>query len=107
MIKINNKEYNSDDVAINNGKVIIDGKDVIFETEEASITIEGDLRSLSVDRCTSITIKGNCGNAESLRGDILVEGDVAGDVTSRFGTVSCQEVKGNIITRSGNISTSK
>lgn len=76
-ININGKTFTGNNITVNNGKIIIDGKEVTDHGKDASITVEvhGNVEKLD---CTSCTI----------------HGDVTGDVDAN--TVNCKNIAGNV-----------
>ncbi len=125
-VKINQSIIGSgNSVIIKNGKIIVDGKDVTPDSKEISITIEGDIKELSVDSCQKISVNGNVdrlssvsgdvevggnvinGGIQSTSGDVDVSGNVTGDIKTVSGDVDCGDVSGSIKTVSGDIKTRK
>ena len=95
-------------VTINNGKVTVDGKplkDVISKSNEKEIHIhiQGDIQRLEVDQCEHIEITGNVGRAKTNCGSFEIKGDVAGDVHTNCGSITCKNIEGDCHTNMGNI----
>lgn len=108
MITINGHTYFGNNVTVKNGKVIVDGKDYTpSDSKSISISIQGDLKDLSVDCCDKVDIKGNVVSAKTLSGDIDISGDVAGSVSTMSGDVNCGTIHGNVSTMSGDIKNKK
>ena len=115
-IKINGKVYSGNNITIQNGKVIIDGKTTESNEKIINIIVEGNIETLKVDFCetikandvkTLITTSGDvtCNNVNSVEttsGDIECN-DVNGNVTSTSGDINCKSIKGNCRTVSGDI----
>lgn len=90
-------------ITIINGKVTVDGKDVTPDGKAITIQVEGNVDTLSVDACQTVTIDGSAGSVQSASGDITIGGDVTGGVQTASGDVSCSIVSGDVITASGDI----
>lgn len=94
-------------VVIDGNKVIINGKLVSdlnnVEDKEIYLIFEGNVGNVSVDRCSSIEIKGNAKSIRTASGDVKVDGIVEGDLTTTSGDVKCSVAHGNISTISGDI----
>jgi len=121
IMTINNVSHVGNNIIITNGRVIIDGKEVTPENEKIiNIKIEGDVNSVNVGYCQSLSVIGNVdtlgstsgdievsGSAQSISstsGDIQVEGDVSGNVSTTSGDVQIGgSVAGNVKTLSGDI----
>lgn len=102
-ITIGNVTYQGNNVSVINGRVIIDGKDVTPDGKQITINVVGDIQSLNIDTCESISVKGNVGTLETKTGDVNIEGNVAGDVKSNVGDIDCYDVGGNVSTKTGDI----
>ena len=98
MININGKIYNGNCISINNGRVIIDGKEQINGLSgTVKVIVEGNLKSLKADGSVEVNgdVKGNiyCGgscNCNNVGGDVDCGGscncgNVAGDVDAGGG----------------------
>ena len=92
-------------IVINNGKIIVDGKNVELPDEKTiNITIHGDLESLRVDSCDEVKIDGNVsGDVHISQGRASIGGEVVGDVHVSQGNVDCGNVKGDVSVSMGNI----
>jgi autotransporter translocation and assembly factor TamB len=92
-------------IVINNGKVIVDGKNVELPDEKTiNITIHGDLGSLSADSCGEVKIDGSVGGDVSVsQGRASIGGEVAGGVHVSQGNVDCGNVRGDVSVSMGNI----
>lgn len=103
-VTISNTE-SKQNISVVNGKVIINGKEVSdinkIEDKEINIIIDGEVESVKTD---SGNIQCNTANkVESYNGDIIIKGDVNGDVNTYNGNVSATIIKGSVSTVNGNI----
>lgn len=121
MIIINGQVYDGNSVSISGNKVIIDGKNCTpKDAKEINITVNGDIKKLSVDVCNTLKIKGKCGevktksgdidivgdvtkNVSTMSGDVEIEGNVTGGVKTMSGDVDCKNIGGSVKTTSGDI----
>ena len=87
-IVINGVTYQGNNVAINNGEVIIDGVSMSKGNVKIDIVINGNVEKVVL--------------AE--QGSVNVEGNVGGDIETQSGNISCGDVNGSAKTMSGNIS---
>lgn len=123
-ITINKTTYTGSNVSIVNGKVYIDGKDVMPDGKEINISVEGNLDKLEVEHCNRIDIKGAVKDIRSASGDVNIIGDVLGSIDTKSGDVevsgtcsdsiktisgdiNCGNVSGNISTISGDVRNKK
>lgn len=107
-IKINGTVYSGNGSLIVSGnKIIVDGKDVTPDAKEIKIDIKGDISMLTVDSCETVTVHGRVGKIKTMSGDVNIEGDVDGDISTMSGDVDCYNVSGKISTMSGDIKTRK
>lgn len=94
-------------ITFERGKMYVDGK--LLEDFEQSdekvfnITINGSVEKVTIDVCSSLTVKGNAGKVKTGSGSITVGGDVMGDVSTGSGRVECGNVAGDVSTGSGNV----
>ena len=103
MIKINGKVYQSNNVSIINNKVIVDG--VVIDLEKSlTVNLEGNVETLTVDACNSITVSGTAGKVKTTSGDIKC-GDILGDAKTMSGDIDAKVIHGNAETMSGDINT--
>lgn len=105
MIIINGISYSGNNITIQNGKVIVDGKNLTPEDKEINILIEGNIDSVKVDYCNELLIKGDAGNISTVSGDVSVLGKVTGSIMTTSGDVDCTTISGNVSTVSGDIKT--
>jgi hypothetical protein len=101
-VVINGKSYTGRRVNVIDGRVIVDGKDVTPESKTITISVEGNIESLSVDACTAIKISGNVGDLKSGAGDVACE-NIMGSVESGSGDITCMNVEGNVRTGAGDV----
>ena len=102
MIKINCVSYQGNNISINNGVVIINGKEIKSDEKIVNIKIEGNIENLTVNACDKLNVSGNVYTLESISGDVNC-GDVTGNVRTVSGDVCCKQVNGNVNTISGDI----
>lgn len=106
-ININGRSYSGNNVSVVNGRVFVDGKDVTdqpgAESKVINIAINGKVDSLHVDACEKVAVIGTVGDLQTKSGDINIEGDVAGNVTTQSGDVDCYDIHGDVQTQSGDI----
>lgn len=93
----------SKNVVVTNGKVIIDGQDVTPDDKTIIIRIDGNVDTLHVDACNSVTVYGNVESLKTISGDVNVEGSIGESVQTVSGDVDCGNVNGSIKTVSGDI----
>jgi len=101
-VKYNGQTFEGKSIIINNGRVIIDGKDETPEGKHITIFVEGDIQQLSVDTCHQVTVNGSCGSAKSTSGDIKCA-EVKGNVDTTSGDIKCGNVGGSVRSTSGDI----
>lgn len=105
MIVIGNKTFTGNNITVSNNRIIIDGKDItdtLPEQKTYNIEVTGDIQSLDVDACNSLTVKGTVGSIKTLSGDVDC-GDVTGSVSTMSGDVKCKNISGSVSTMSGKI----
>ena len=103
-ISINGKTYKGNDLSISGGKVYIDGKLQHEEDKiDINITVNGNLDTLEVDACNTITVKQNCKVVTCKNGNVIIHGNVEGDVTNKNGNIKCKNILGDANTNIGNI----
>lgn len=96
-------------ITITDGKIMFDGKPIeelnAINTDEKviNITIEGNVERLEVDYCTSIKVTGDCKRVKTNNGDIEIGGNVAGDVHTNMGSITCGDIEGDCHTNMGSI----
>lgn len=110
-ITISHGSYSGDlvsgrNVVIQNGVVIVDGKEVgnIANVGPVTIIVEGSIEKLSTT-AGSITINGDVGDCESVSGSITVTGNVEGDCETVSGSIKAGAIHGDCETVSGSIRT--
>ena len=106
---INGKNFRVPDgasVSILNGKVIVDGAIIEYESSSKilNIVINGTIEKVETTSA-DMTINGNVFSAKTKSGDISVNGDVVGDISAVSGYINISgEVHGNVSTVIGDIS---
>lgn len=95
-------------MTIQDGRTIIDGIPIEEwnnrnEILVVNITINGDIDSLDVDSCDTITINGNAANVNTKNGNVRVSGNIEGNAESKNGNITANTIKGNAETKNGNI----
>lgn len=103
MININGKQYSGNSITVNNGKIIIDGKDMTPDSKEINIQVSGNVEKISADYVSKLSVTGNVGAIQTQSGDVDVSGDVAGSINTMSGDVDCGNVSGSISTMSGDV----
>lgn len=122
LIVINGVSYHGKSVSVINGKVIIDGVEqpsTSKNDKKISISIEGNIDSLSVDECESliqtgsvkdlhilsgdVRVNGDVGSISSTSGDVEVSGNINGPVSTMSGDVDAKQIHGKVNTLSGDI----
>ncbi|MDY7537579.1 hypothetical protein QN372_00300 [Undibacterium sp. RTI2.1] len=89
-------------ISINNGRVVVNGKDVTPDSKEIRIEVHGDIETINADACESISVTGTAGTVKTLSGDVRC-GNVSGSVKTMSGDVHCGAISGDVETMSGNI----
>ena len=105
-VTINGVTYTGNrSVAVSNGRVVIDGKDVTPDAaKQISIEVHGDVERLQVDSCEKISVTGDVGSVSTQTGDVDVGGSIDGSVQTQTGDVDCAgSIGGNVNTQVGNI----
>jgi hypothetical protein len=90
-------------IIVRNNQVIIDGVDVTPDAKHITVEIHGNVKTLQADVCASITVTGHAGSVQTQSGDVKINGDVSGSITTMSGDVNCATVGGNITTMSGDV----
>lgn len=111
-------------IIVSNNRVIVDGTDITDridkDVKNIVINIAGDVESLKVDRCGTISVTGNAktistvsgdiecnevsGNINTTSGDLKIRGSVGGSINTVSGDVECGTINGSVSTMSGDIS---
>lgn len=110
MIIVNGiKISNGKNIVMSNGKVFVDGKEVeqldrYGKTININITIEKDTTVENIEvEYGNVVINGDVnGNVKSVSGDVTC-GNVGGNVKTVSGDVDCNNIGGGITTVSGDI----
>lgn len=95
-------------MTINNGKVTVDGMffEEWYNRDEIvviNITVSGDVESINVDSCDTISINGNANHVNTKNGNVSVSGNIEGNVESKNGNITANTIQGNAETKNGNI----
>jgi hypothetical protein len=88
-VTINGTTYTGNSVSINDNGIVIDGN------------IVSNLSSLGIN--ISVRIDGNCDSVNTTSGDISINGEVTGNVSTVSGDVKCNNISGSVRTVSGDI----
>lgn len=103
IVKVNGTSFSGKGtIIVNNGRVIVDGRDVTPDAKVIRIEVTGNVESLSVDACATLCVNGSVGDVSTQSGDVKC-GDVNGSVSTMSGDVRCGSVGGNVKTMSGDI----
>lgn len=104
MIIVNGVSYEGNDITIRNGRVIIDGKDATpVEAKEINVVVNGDINKLQADVCETLEVTGSVGSLSTISGDVSIDGDISGPVTTISGDVNCGSINGPVSSVSGKI----
>ena len=110
---VNGKKYTlpNGSVSVVNNKVYWNGILVedcdLLKEKTINITIEGNVEGdIKCDTIESINIKGSCKNIETYNGEVKIDGDVDGNVSTHNGNVNCHNIHGDVKTHNGNINKS-
>lgn len=87
-IEVNGVKYTGNNVSVRNGKVTIDGVVQADHSKEPRIMIY---------------VTGDCETVQSSDGDIIINGDVSGDVQSTNGDIEAENVTGKVTTTNGDV----
>ena len=103
-IKFNNTVVNGNNISISKNKVTVDGVDYSYEYDNLKIEITGDVTSLNVIACQSLSVTGNVEDIETTSGDVSVTGDIDGNITTVSGDIEkAGNIAGRVETVSGDI----
>lgn len=104
-IKINDMTIRtSGNILIRNGRIIVDGVEMTPDSKEITITVMGDIETLDVDACSSISVTGNVGDFRTSSGDVSVSGNVTGSIDSSSGSITIDgDIGGSVDTASGSV----
>lgn len=67
------------------------------------ITDKTAATTLEVDYCTAVTVTGDAGSIATQSGDVNIEGNVGGSVSTMSGDVDCGSIGGSVSTMSGDV----
>lgn len=102
MININGTTFSGNSIVVNNGRVIINGKDQTPDGKEISIIVTGNIEELDVDYCKEVVINGNVTNARTGSGDLTCN-SILGNAQSGSGDIECESIGGSVQTGSGDV----
>ncbi|CAL9981956.1 hypothetical protein VPHD479_0246 [Vibrio phage D479] len=85
---INGVVYKGNNISIQGDKVVVDG---VVQTPGLSV---GPI---------NVVVEGDCGQLDCAAGDVVVKGNVTGDVETGSGDVECLNVGGSVRTGSGDV----
>jgi hypothetical protein len=101
----NNNIISGENIVIRDGTVMVDGKRIGLPENEKIINIQAEnVKSIHVDSCNEVSVKGNAGDIHVSQGRVSIGGDVKGDVHISQGNVDCGNVEGDVSVSMGNIS---
>lgn len=105
MITINRKSFQGKNLSMLGDKIYIDGKLITGDDnqKEINITVDANIESLHIDYCNNLHVIGDCQSVVSKNGDILIKGNVIGDVINKNGNIICRDVAGNVDNKNGTI----
>lgn len=93
-------------VQVQNNKVCVDGKELTWaelESKTINIHVEGNVEELRVNCCSKVEVSGDVKTLETQSGDVVIKGNVSGDIRTQSGDVSCGNIAGSVKTQSGDI----
>ena len=109
-VVINGKSYGNlkGSISVSNGKVYCNGHLVSDESgtpdKEINIIVKGNVEGDVVITSGMVTVKGSCRSVKTTSGDVRVEEDVTGNISTVSGDVTCgNDIGGNVNTVSGDI----
>jgi hypothetical protein len=102
MITINGTSYDGNNISINNGNVVIDGKRIISEDKVINIVVNGNIVNFVIDSGNSIEVNGNIESMKTVSGDVRCD-SISGNVNTVSGDVVARSIGGSIKTISGDI----
>jgi hypothetical protein len=103
MITINGTDYVGRNIIVRGDKITIDGVTITPEDKVITISVNGNIDSLDVAYCKSLTIQGEVGSVKTASADVEVIGDIRGGVQTMSGDVTCRNVGGSVRTMSGDV----
>ncbi|MCR5832319.1 MAG: hypothetical protein K6G36_00005 [Candidatus Saccharibacteria bacterium] len=89
---------NNKNIVISREGVFIDGERVTNSEEDSGIVIHGNCKDVRVECACRVEIKGDIEGSLSVAGDVLVEGDVVGNVQAGK-EVTCKTISGSASAR--------
>ncbi|MEN8258197.1 MAG: hypothetical protein ABFS09_10095 [Thermodesulfobacteriota bacterium] len=102
-VDIDGRSFSGSSISINNnGKVIVDGIEQDGQlVGNITVTVNGDAES--IHNGSGDVYAKTVGNITTEDGDVTVEGDVSGSITTNSGDVRCNSVAGSVNSESGDI----
>lgn len=101
-VTINGVSYSGTNIAMANGKVMVDGKIIDDDEKQVYITVQGNIESLNVSSCKKIDITGDVSSVATVSGDVNCR-NVGGSIKTTSGDVNCTTVAGDVNTTSGDV----
>ena len=101
-IRINNQNYTGDNIIIDNNKIVIDNVVTQINDKIINISIVGNVDSLRVASCETLTVNGDIKTLDSTSGNIKCN-NITGNVECISGNITTKSIGGNVKTISGNI----
>jgi cytoskeletal protein CcmA (bactofilin family) len=102
-------------ISMTNGVLFVDGKryeekegeaGAVVGCRELTIVINGNVRGSVSTSSGNVRVTGNCETAKSASGNVEIEGDVSGSVSSMSGDVRVEgKVSGSASSMSGRVTT--
>lgn len=107
-IIINGMSFFGSKLKITSSSIYVNGKRVLdtLNSHKINIEVNGNLESLDVHTCNSITVNGNTKNIKTSSGDVECD-NVTGNVQTTSGDITCKNVAGDVKTTSGDIEANK
>jgi len=104
---INNKSFVGNSITITDEGVFVDGEKVEgSNVPKIEVHIYGDVKKAETVS-GNIIVNGSCGYVQTTSGDVETTGDVSGSIKTVSGDVKCGIVVGNISTVSGDVKNKK
>ena len=97
----------STNIRVVDGRVLVDGVEVVSSVISIQLEIVGNVNYLQADECRDIKISGHVNGDISLGSGSVCCSDVYGSVTTMSGSVDCGSIKGNVQTTTGSVTTTR
>lgn len=98
--KIEIRDKNGNRTIIINGSI---GTVIDNVGTDQTINLDGETINVGGFASVSVVVHGNAGSIRTMSGDVQVDGDVNGSVSTMSGEVRCNHLRGNASTMSGDI----